>query len=123
MILSKNILPQRYKYPPPFQPSLKNGRIYTSMESTCSSCRKTFKNAKTLKSHKYKVHTKKNIGDDNGNLVKCPLCPHTVKSKRGMRYHAQSHKLLNHEDESFEGPQDDCSGVQDVPPENAQCSP
>ena len=40
-----------------------------------------------------------------------------------MRYYAQSHKLLNHEDESFEGPQNDCSGVQNVPPEYAQCNP
>ena len=36
---------------------------------TCSSCGKTFKNAKTMKSHKYKAHSKKKVGEDNHNPV------------------------------------------------------
>ena len=38
-----------------------------------------------------------------------------------MRYHAQSHKLLNQDDEPFEAPQAECSTDKDVPPENSHC--
>ena len=55
----------------------------------CDICEKSFKNRGSLKSHKYKCHS--NIKRSK-TVWKCPICPHTFGSDRGLRYHVLVHK-------------------------------
>ena len=50
----------------------------------CESCGKTFKSKNVLKCHKNKHHGQKQTVE---RIWKCSLCPHSVKSERGLRYH------------------------------------
>ena len=50
----------------------------------CEICGKTFKSKNVLKCHKFKHHSQKQTVE---RIWKCSLCPHSVKSERGLRYH------------------------------------
>ena len=66
----------------------------------CKTCHKSFKNQKVLKSHKFKKHNIKK--SQIKKEWKCTLCPKTLKTDRGLRYHTQLHNMII-EDQTLEG--------------------
>ena len=68
--------------------------------ASCDQCGKTFKNTNSLKTHRMKSHTNKTRSRKKSWI--CSVCPHEVKSERGLRYHMQLHKEWGEEADDIE---------------------
>ena len=77
-----------------------NSHMKKHQTCKCKTCHKSFKNQKVLKSHKFKKHNIKK--SQTKKEWKCTLCPKTLKTDRGLRYHTQLHNMII-EDQTLEG--------------------